>query len=313
MPRIRSLKPEIWSSQSIGRLSRDARLMLIGIITQADDHGRFVAHESALAAAVFPYDSDRLRVVRRTLPELEKEGIVAFGITPEGLFGVLTGWSRHQHVDRPRESRMPDPVGNTAIPHSFVAIDRDGVANDHRRIKDQGSRKGSRIKEGIKDRGSRSGVAVKETNGTLFQEQPSPTVETVPEPQRERTWQVRIYEDVWMPLREDQCDVLGISKSIPPEPIGDGSPGCLTWPFIVSTLTRMLSEFPEKVRDGALASAAIWFLDQPWAASPTAKEGFTQVPFPFRMFASEKIWRRAFIESGRPHPKLDPQPERQAS
>ena len=43
MARIRSLKPEMWSSESVGRLSRYARLLLVELITQVDDEGRIRA------------------------------------------------------------------------------------------------------------------------------------------------------------------------------------------------------------------------------------------------------------------------------
>ncbi|MGO9433150.1 MAG: hypothetical protein ACLP00_02520 [Terracidiphilus sp.] len=40
MPRIRTTKPEFPSFESIGRLSRDARLLLLQLLSQADDAGR---------------------------------------------------------------------------------------------------------------------------------------------------------------------------------------------------------------------------------------------------------------------------------
>lgn len=34
-PRIRTLKPECWQDEKIGQLSRDARLLFVGLITMA--------------------------------------------------------------------------------------------------------------------------------------------------------------------------------------------------------------------------------------------------------------------------------------
>lgn len=40
MARIRSLKPVIWESEKVGRMSALSRLNFIGLISLADDHGR---------------------------------------------------------------------------------------------------------------------------------------------------------------------------------------------------------------------------------------------------------------------------------
>jgi hypothetical protein len=67
-PRIRTLKPEMWADEKVGALTRDARLLFIGLITLADDAGRFRAMPSAILGHVFPYDLDALKKQESTLP-----------------------------------------------------------------------------------------------------------------------------------------------------------------------------------------------------------------------------------------------------
>ena len=43
MPRIRTLKPSFWSSPEAAAMTRDARLLTIGLMSFADDDGRFIA------------------------------------------------------------------------------------------------------------------------------------------------------------------------------------------------------------------------------------------------------------------------------
>ena len=43
--RIRTIKPSFWGSPTIAPLSRDARLVAIGLMSYADDDGRFLAIE----------------------------------------------------------------------------------------------------------------------------------------------------------------------------------------------------------------------------------------------------------------------------
>ena len=70
MARIRSIKPEFWSSESITNLSREARLVYIGLWCFADDEGRFRAQLGVLAGQLFPEDDDGRDVVERALAEL---------------------------------------------------------------------------------------------------------------------------------------------------------------------------------------------------------------------------------------------------
>ena len=59
MPRIRTYKPEFWSSERLSRdLTRDQRMFYLGLITEADDAGRFLATARRLLGVIFPYEDD---------------------------------------------------------------------------------------------------------------------------------------------------------------------------------------------------------------------------------------------------------------
>lgn len=70
MARIRTIKPEFWSSESITCLPRDTRLAYIGLWCVADDEGRFRAQIGVLAGQLFPEDDDGREIVERALAEL---------------------------------------------------------------------------------------------------------------------------------------------------------------------------------------------------------------------------------------------------
>lgn len=67
MARIRTLKPSVWRDKAFCSVSRDARLLFIGLISNADDEGRFEADPELLRAAIYPRDgfgaTDRKSVV----------------------------------------------------------------------------------------------------------------------------------------------------------------------------------------------------------------------------------------------------------
>lgn len=58
MARIRTIKPEFWTSQTLGSVSPRARLLFLALISTADDHGRGGAVPKVLARTLFPFDDD---------------------------------------------------------------------------------------------------------------------------------------------------------------------------------------------------------------------------------------------------------------
>ena len=106
-PRIRSLKPELWQDEKIGNLSRDARLLFIGLVTMADDEGRLRALPALILGHVFPYDTDALRKLEQWLEEISDSGLITrytVGGTP---YVELMGWRKHQVINRPTPSELP--------------------------------------------------------------------------------------------------------------------------------------------------------------------------------------------------------------
>lgn len=115
-PRIRSLKPELWQSEQVGRLSRDARLLFVGLITLADDEGRFRALPAVILGHCLPYDEDAARRLERWLAELEQAGLVV-RYNADGLpYGALPGFAGHQRINRPSQSKLPPPSLNGHAP-----------------------------------------------------------------------------------------------------------------------------------------------------------------------------------------------------
>lgn len=135
MARIRSLKPEMWGSESIGRLSRDARLLFIGLITQVDDEGRIRASSRGLASLLLPFDDDVAGQVDGWLSELEAEGMFRRYMVDGSTYGEIPKFILHQKIDHPSASKLPAYRASLAIPREASRI----LAPDQgSRIKDQG-------------------------------------------------------------------------------------------------------------------------------------------------------------------------------
>lgn len=137
MARIRTLKPEMWQSESVGRLSREARLLFIAIITQVDDEGRTRASSRGLASLLFPFDDDAGRLIEGWLEELHREFMFLRYEVDGDTYGYIPKWLSHQKIDKASRSKIPAPT-------EFVCTAREssrGLANPRSvsRIKDLGS------------------------------------------------------------------------------------------------------------------------------------------------------------------------------
>lgn len=119
--RIRTVKPEFWASESNGRLSRDARLLFVGLINLADDEGRLRGSVGFIAGALFPFDDDGRQVVKQGMAELERAGKLTRYSSNGDSYAFVTKFKDHQKVDKRFPSRLPDPAHSPPIPPDKLA------------------------------------------------------------------------------------------------------------------------------------------------------------------------------------------------
>lgn len=115
MARIRSLKPSIWSDESFIELSRDARLLCIGMISHADDAGRIVASGPALIGAIYPHDDITVRQVEKWRDEIACARLAVVYTVGRGTYAAFPGWRKHQRIQKPYPSVLPEPPGQLEL------------------------------------------------------------------------------------------------------------------------------------------------------------------------------------------------------
>lgn len=121
MARIRTIKPEFVESESVGKLSRDARLLFILLWTFVDDEGRARASSRLLASHLYPYDDDAGERIDTWLDELATAGhIRIYGIDGDSYLDIPK-WLKHQKIDHPSKSRLPAFSGDFAKPRETFA------------------------------------------------------------------------------------------------------------------------------------------------------------------------------------------------
>ncbi|MCJ2132209.1 hypothetical protein [Methylobacterium sp. E-045] len=107
MARIRSIKPEFPLSETVGVLSRDARLCFILLWTIVDDEGRARAASRMLASLLYPYDDDAPSLIDGWLAELEAHECIRRYDVDGSTYLDIPKWLKHQKIDKPSKSKLP--------------------------------------------------------------------------------------------------------------------------------------------------------------------------------------------------------------
>ena len=113
MARIRSIRPEFWEDPTIGRLSRDARLLYIGLWNMADDEGRFRWNLRRIVGELFSFDADAdVEAWMRELTAARR--VVRYSIDGEDLAFIPT-FKEYQKPNRPTGSKLPEPTEESLV------------------------------------------------------------------------------------------------------------------------------------------------------------------------------------------------------
>lgn len=139
MARIRTVKPEFWTSEQVMECSTNARLMFIGMWNFCDDAGRMKVSARTVKAQIFPADELTLDVIRGMFGELSTNGLIDI-YTIDGVeYLQITGW-HHQKIDHPQKPKHPaKPADYSPNNHRTIAPDlilREGSLEEGKGAKD---------------------------------------------------------------------------------------------------------------------------------------------------------------------------------
>jgi hypothetical protein len=123
VPRIRTIKPQFWLDEKLGSISRDARLLYIGLWNLSDDQGVFEYRPARIKIQLFPYDTDITnQIIESWLNLLEETGdIVKFSQNGDS-FGYIPTFLKHQPIKKPSKwifAALPDSMSTPLVPHQF--------------------------------------------------------------------------------------------------------------------------------------------------------------------------------------------------
>ena len=115
MARIRTIKPEFWTSEQVVECSPIARLLFVGMWNFCDDYGNIPASVKSLKMKVLPGDDISLAEMDSMLEDLLRNGLIKRYSVDGKEYLHVTGW-HHQRVDHPSKTRYPAPSQENSPP-----------------------------------------------------------------------------------------------------------------------------------------------------------------------------------------------------
>jgi hypothetical protein len=116
MARIRTIKPDFFTSLTIADLTPEQRLTFIGLWTHVDDEGRCVDDPRLIKAAIWPLDDRNSVDVEIDLKALSESSLILRYTLNRKRYLAITNWFEHQRINRPTASKLPAPEDGEPSP-----------------------------------------------------------------------------------------------------------------------------------------------------------------------------------------------------
>ncbi|MFC6067019.1 hypothetical protein [Streptomyces ochraceiscleroticus] len=146
MARIRTLKPEAFASESLAEVSVHAERTFFGLLTQADDRGRFRDQPAVIAGLLWSLRPEHGPVgVEDDLTQLAAAGLICRYEGPDAKrYLHIVTFAQHQRINRPSGIRHPGcPVHDSEDPAAQDATQTPGVLRESSRKSHGGLSEGS--------------------------------------------------------------------------------------------------------------------------------------------------------------------------
>ena len=159
MARIRTIKPEFWEDEKIGKLPLQARLLYIGTWNIADDNGVLRGNIAWIKSQVFPYDENlRIGEVKGWIDALVEARMLIPFLYREESYYVIRTFRSHQRIDtRYSNELIPNEILTEILPHSETTT---STQRDHSETTTS-TQRGHDVGSGS---GNVSGIIKKKTN-----------------------------------------------------------------------------------------------------------------------------------------------------
>lgn len=252
MARIRSIKPQAFTSESLAEVSVHARWTFAGLWTYVDDEGRGKADPRLIKGQLWPLDDDvASKDVAGYLDELEAEGMVCRYEVDGRLYLHVVHWHEHQSINKATDSKLPtcprhdhstDPAGTpNGLGEGDSGSTTGGLLESYRGEQGTGSKE--------VEQGSGTGTPAPDTSGALVLV--TADAVTLPEP---------TFDDFWAlyPKKRNRADALKAwPKAIKKVPAS-----------VIVDAARRLREDPNLPDLGFIPDGSTWLNGERWTNGP---------------------------------------------
>ena len=114
MARIRTIKPEFFTSEQVAKCSPTARLLFVGMWCFCDDNGVHPASLMRIKMEVFPSDLFDETKIQGLISELKNNGLIFEFSANDEQYWHVTGWKKHQRIEKPTYKYPSPPAVNSA-------------------------------------------------------------------------------------------------------------------------------------------------------------------------------------------------------
>ena len=145
MARIRTIKPEFFTSLTVESLSLEERLTFIGLWTYCDDEGRCKYDPRLIRAAIWPLSDRSVEDIADDIAGLTESSLITHYVLSERSYLAVNSWSEHQRINRKTPSKLPAPSEGKKTPlarRNARSVKTHGVDSEdvHRERKGTGNR-----------------------------------------------------------------------------------------------------------------------------------------------------------------------------
>ena len=133
MPRRRMIAPEFWIDEKVAELSRDARLLFIGLWNFADDAGNLIYNAKRIKVCIFPYDQDITeKETADWLEELKQQKMLQVYSVNGIDYLHIRNFLKYQQIQHPSKTYLPSFIESSMSPHIVL---NEGSMSPHTQVK----------------------------------------------------------------------------------------------------------------------------------------------------------------------------------
>lgn len=134
MARIRTIKPEFWEDEKIGKLPIPCRLFFIGCWNFADDFGVIKGNAALLKSQIFPYDENlRVSEIKKWIDALVDARMLVPIIHAEESYYFIRTFRSHQVLDKRYDKSY---IGKGIVKELISKALNDNVVNTTSTLRD---------------------------------------------------------------------------------------------------------------------------------------------------------------------------------